>query len=48
MEVGHDEDTEGNGDETEDFNAIVIHDTTSNVFGDLTIKNNAGPASGEN
>ena len=48
MEVGHDEKTDADADDAEEFDAVVRADAVGNVFGDWAIKNDTGAASGEN
>ena len=47
MKVGHDEEAEGNGDDTEELDVIVRADAVSEVFCDLAIENDTSTAGGE-
>ena len=48
MEVGHDEEAKGDGDDAKKFDVVVRTDAMSKVFCDLTIENDTSTASGEN
>ena len=48
MEVGHDEEAEGDGDDAEEFDVVVGADTVSEVLCDLAVKDDASAASGKN
>lgn len=47
MEVGHNEEAEGDSNNAEKFDAIVRASTMSEIVGDFLVKNNASTAGGE-
>ena len=47
MEVGHDEETDGAGDDAEEFDAVETADAAGEAVADLTVKDDDGSAAGE-